>query len=209
MRTLTIITPKPLKNAQIKYTYFLYKMEKPKIKLPISATKEFLNQYDRASSYYYPYKVSQVELDKLREIYERYQGYASYEGGIDKKELMRDRHHHLHLFLLDHMPDIYKDINSSLYGGRKHKRSSKKSRSSKRKPSLVEVDINTVLNCKNKKYGCDLRAKQYTCYKRMRCKTNKSSPDTITLTNRRNKTKKIRPVIRVENVWYDCSHFTK
>ncbi len=79
----------------------------------------------------------------------------------------------------------------------------------KTKTLLVEVDINTVLNCKNKKHGCDLRAKQYTCYKRMRCKTNKSSPDKITLTNSRNKTKKIRPVIRVENVWYDCSHFTK
>jgi hypothetical protein len=79
----------------------------------------------------------------------------------------------------------------------------------KTKTLLVEVDINAVLNCKNKKHGCDLRAKQYTCYKRMRCKTNKSSPDKITLTNSRNKTKKIRPVIRVENVWYDCSHFTK
>ena len=180
------------------------------IKLPISATQEFLNQYDNAiRSSSYNNTVSQVELDKLREIYERYQGYASYEGGIDKKELMRNRHHHLHLFLLDHMRDIYKDINSSLYGGRKHKRSSKKSRSSKRKPSLVEVDINTVLNCKNKKHGCNIRAKQFTCYKRMRCKTNKSSPDKITLTNSRNKTKKIRPVIRVENVWYDCSHFTK
>lgn len=84
-----------------------------------------------------------------------------------------------------------------------------KSRTIKRKPSLVEVDINTVLNCKNKKHGCNIRAKQFTCYKRMRCKTNKSSPDKITLTNSRNKSKKIRPVIRVENVWYDCSHFTK
>jgi hypothetical protein len=108
-------------------------MEKPSVKLPISATKEFLAQYDTATrSYYYPYKVSQVELDKLREIYERYQGYSSYEGGIDKKELMRN--HHLQLFLLDHMPDIYKDANSSLYGGRKHKRSSshRKKKTSKR-----------------------------------------------------------------------------
>lgn len=106
-------------------------MEKPSVKLPISATKEFLDQYDTAArSYYYPYKVSQVELDKLREIYERYQGYASYEGGIDKKELMRNRHHHLHLFLLDHMPDIYKDINSSLYGGRSS--SHRKNKTSKR-----------------------------------------------------------------------------
>ena len=98
-------------------------MEKPSVKLPISATKEFLAQYDTAArSYYYPHKVSQVELDKLREIYERYQGYSSYEGGIDKKELMRN--HHLQLFLLDHMPDIYKDVNSTVYGGRKHKRPS-------------------------------------------------------------------------------------
>ena len=183
-------------------------MEKPKIKLPISATQEFLNQYDTAAhSYDYNNTVSQVELDKLREIYERYQGYASYEGGIDKKELMQN--YHLKIFLLDHMPDIYNDFNSPVYGGRKHKRSSKKSRSSKRKPSLVEVDINTVLNCKNKKHGCNIRAKQFTCYKRMRCKTNKSSPDKITLTNSRNKSKRIRPVIRVDNVWYDCSHFTK
>ena len=84
-----------------------------------------------------------------------------------------------------------------------------KSRTMKRKPSLVQVDINSVLICKNKKHGCNLRAKQYTCYKRMRYKTNKSSADKITLTNSRNKSKKIRPVIRAEQVWYDCSHFTK
>lgn len=111
-------------------------MAKPSsIKLPISATNEFLNQYDNAiRSSSYNNTVSKVELDKLREIYERYQGYASYEGGIDKKELMRNRYHHLHLFLLDHMPDIYKDINSSLYGGQKHKRSSsqRKNKTSKR-----------------------------------------------------------------------------
>ena len=129
-----ILLLRTLDYDQIKYTHFVYKMEKPSVKLPISATQEFLAQYDRASSYYYPYKVSQVELDKLREIYERYQGYAGYEGGIDKKELMRNRYHHLHLFLLDHMPDIYKDINSSLYGGQKHKRSSsqRKNKTSKR-----------------------------------------------------------------------------
>lgn len=174
-----------------------------------NATREFIAKYNDVSFYSYPVKdkAAQDELDELRDIYETYQGYSVDDGGIDKRELRSNRE--LQKFLSEHMPDIYKDVNSSLYGGRKHKRSSKKSRSSKRKPSLVEVDINTVLNCKNKKHGCNIRAKQFTCYKRMRCKTNKSSPDKITLTNSRNKTKKIRPVIRVENVWYDCAHFTK
>jgi hypothetical protein len=174
-----------------------------------NATREFIAKYNDVSYYSYPVKdtAAQEELDELRYIYETYQGYFVDDGGIDKRELRSNRE--LMDFLSKHMPDIYKDVNSSLYGGRKQKRSSKKSRSSKRKPSLVEVDINTVLNCKNKKHGCNIRAKQFTCYKRMRCKTNKSSPDKITLTNSRNKTKMIRPVIRVENVWYDCSHFTK
>jgi hypothetical protein len=182
--------------------------------LPISATKEFLKQYDEIRLFHYPNndKESDDEMYKLYDIYETFRYDPADYGGIDKDLLITNKE--LMGFLSKHMPEIYNDINNAVYGkrtygGRKQKRSSKKSRSSKRKPSLVEVDINTVLNCKNKKHGCDLRAKQFTCYKRMRCKTNKSSPDKITLTNSRNKSKKIRPVIRVENVWYDCSHFTK
>ena len=183
------------------------------------ATREFIVMYNEVRSYNYPVtdKLVQDELDELRDFYLDYQYISVDDGGIDKRELRANPE--LMVFLSKHMPDIHDDINDTvygnssygnwIYGGRKHKRSSKKSRSSKRKPSLVEVDINTVLNCKNKKHGCNIRAKQFTCYKRMRCKTNKSSPDKITLTNGRNKSKRIRPVIRVENVWYDCAHFTK
>ncbi len=81
-------------------------------------------------------------------------------------------------------------------------------RTQKRKPSLEQVYITSVLKCKNKQNGCKLRANQYTCYKRMRYQKNKTTADVITLTNQRNKSKKIKPaVIRAEHEWYDCSHF--
>lgn len=74
--------------------------------------------------------------------------------------------------------------------------------------SLKEVDINNIVNCVNKKHGCDLIGKQFTCYKRVKYQRNKSAADKITFTNTHNKTKRIKPVLRVGNTWYDCSHFT-
>ena len=85
-----------------------------------------------------------------------------------------------------------------------------KHRTIKKKPSLIQTDINGILNCANKKHGCSLRAKQFTCYNRVRYNRNKSSADKITFTNKRKKSKKIKPaVLRVGRVWYNCSHFAK
>jgi|LauGreDrversion4_2_1035121.scaffolds.fasta_scaffold06534_6 hypothetical protein len=85
-----------------------------------------------------------------------------------------------------------------------------KKRTIKKKPSLVRADINEILHCTNKKHGCNLRAKQFTCYNRVSYNRNKSSADKITFTNKRNKTKKIKPaVLRVGHVWYNCSRFRK
>ena len=41
---------------------------------------------------------------------------------------------------------------------------SRRGGSIKKEQGLKVVDINSVLDCKNKKYGCDLKAKRFTCY---------------------------------------------
>jgi len=115
-----------------------------------NATREFIAKYNDVSYYSYPVtdKLVQDELDELRDIYETYQYISVDDGGIDKRELRTNRE--LMVFLSKHMPDIYDDINDRIYGGRKHKRSSKKSRSSKRSNSrainaCVAKPINRLL----------------------------------------------------------------
>lgn len=82
---------------------------------------------------------------------------------------------------------------------------------SKSKKGLVEVDVIPMLDCKNMKYGCDVRAKKYTCYTHKKYKKNKRKADIITLTrvkknNKKQKkgTKKLKkPVLRITD-WYYC-----
>lgn len=71
-------------------------------------------------------------------------------------------------------------------------------------PSLEKVDVIPMLKCKNVKYGCDVRAKKYTCYTHTKYKRNKVKADTITLTRSKKGTRKLeKPVIRIID-WYRC-----
>ena len=91
--------------------------------------------------------------------------------------------------------------------GRHTFRKGAKRRTLKKRPGLKTVNINNILKCNNKKYGCKLQAKQFTCYRRVKHYKNKSRADKIVFTNRKNKSKKITPSIRVGDTWYNCSHF--
>ena len=68
-----------------------------------------------------------------------------------------------------------------------------------------KVNAIPILNCKNKKYGCKVVAKRYTCYKRMRKVENKNKPDVISLTNSKNKnTKRLKtPLMKIVD-WFTC-----
>ena len=94
-------------------------------------------------------------------------------------------------------------------GKRARGRKTRRLRGGNKSASLKQVDINTVVNCTNQKYGCDLKAKQFTCYKRVKTELKKTGADKIIFTNSRKKTKRIKPVLRVGQTWYDCSHFKK
>jgi hypothetical protein len=84
---------------------------------------------------------------------------------------------------------------------------SRRNGSIKKKQGLKVVDINSVLDCKNKKYGCDLKAKRYTCYTHTKYKQNKRRADIIKFTIRKNGARKLRtPVLKAID-WFDCSHF--
>lgn len=74
---------------------------------------------------------------------------------------------------------------------------------------LVPVDINKQVQCKNLKYGCNLRAKPYTCLRRYKTTKNKKSPDVINFTNRKRGTRKLKiPLLKAID-WFNCSHFPK
>lgn len=80
---------------------------------------------------------------------------------------------------------------------------------SKSKNGLVKIDVIPMLNCKNLKYGCDVRAKKYTCYTHTKYKKNKRKADIITLTRRKKGTRKLKkPVLRITD-WYVCPSYTK
>ena len=80
---------------------------------------------------------------------------------------------------------------------------------SKSKNGLVKIDIIPMLNCKNLKYGCDVRAKKYTCYTHTKYKKNKRKADIITLTRRKKGTRKLKkPVLRITD-WYVCPSHQK
>ena len=80
---------------------------------------------------------------------------------------------------------------------------------SKSKNGLVKIDVIPMLNCKNLKYGCDVRAKKYTCYTRTKYKKNKRKADIITLTRRKKGTRKLKkPVLRITD-WYVCPSHQK
>ncbi len=110
------------------------------------ATRDFLAQYKNVDKAIDPVILMRdeakirAEIEKWRDIYETYQGYSVLDGGIDKRELKSRPK--LMMLLLDTMPDIYDEVNSSLYGGiriktnhRKTKKTSKRKRITfKRKP---------------------------------------------------------------------------
>lgn len=80
---------------------------------------------------------------------------------------------------------------------------------SKSKNGLVKIDVIPMLNCKNLKYGCDVRAKKYTCYTHTKYKKNKRKADIITLTRRKKGTRKLKkPVLRITD-WYVCPSHPK
>jgi hypothetical protein len=80
---------------------------------------------------------------------------------------------------------------------------------SKSKNGLVKIDVIPMLNCKNLKYGCDVRAKKYTCYTHTKYKKNKRKADIITLTRRKKGTRKLKkPVLRITD-WYVCPSYPK
>jgi hypothetical protein len=84
---------------------------------------------------------------------------------------------------------------------------SRRGGSIKKKQGLKVVDVNSVLDCKNKKYGCDWEAKRYTCYTHARYKQNKRRADMITFTRRKKGARKLRtPVLKAID-WFDCSRF--
>lgn len=71
--------------------------------------------------------------------------------------------------------------------------------------SMRTLDIGKL--CKNRKYGCNWKAKKYTCYKRMRYVKKANGPDEITFTNRKRKTQRLKtPMFKVVD-WFSCSHF--
>ena len=85
-----------------------------------------------------------------------------------------------------------------------------KNKTLKSKKGLVKVDVIPMLNCKNMKYGCDVRAKKYTCYTHKKYKKNKRKADIITLTRvkkgkrKKKGTRKLKkPVLRITD-WYYC-----
>ena len=72
---------------------------------------------------------------------------------------------------------------------------------------LKPIDTIPLLKCKNQKYGCDVKARKYTCYTRVKYKKNATKADRITLTNRKRGTLKLKtPILRILD-WFDCSHF--
>ena len=80
---------------------------------------------------------------------------------------------------------------------------------SKSRNGLVKIDVIPMLNCKNLKYGCDVRAKKYTCYTHTKYKKNKRKADIITLTRRKKGTRKLKkPVLRITD-WYVCPSHPK
>ncbi len=82
-----------------------------------------------------------------------------------------------------------------------------RTRKSKTKKEFEQVNVNTILTCKNQKYGCDVRAKPYICYTHTRYKKNKTKADKITFTRSKKGTRKLKkPVLRIVS-WFDCSHF--
>ena len=70
--------------------------------------------------------------------------------------------------------------------------------------SLEMVDVIPILKCKNMKYGCNVRAKKYTCYTHTKYKKNKRKADTITLTRSKKGTRKLKkPILRIID-WFYC-----
>jgi ribosome-binding ATPase YchF (GTP1/OBG family) len=97
----------------------------------------------------------------------------------------------------------------------KRSRGSKSKTSKKRAskiPSLNMIkDINKVLKCDNQHFGCNVKPfKRFHCYKRAKTNKHTTKPDTIYLTNRREKgsRKLSKGVLKADN-WFDCSHFKK
>ena len=93
---------------------------------------------------------------------------------------------------------------------RKNKTQRKTVKKSKTKKSLRTVDVSSVLECSNEKYGCDLKMDKghYYCYKRSKTEKNKTKPDIITLTNKKKGTRKLKKGLLKANEWFDCSHFS-
>ncbi len=79
-------------------------------------------------------------------------------------------------------------------------------RRSKTNKGLEPIDVIPLLNCRNLKYGCDVKAKKYTCYTHSKYKKNKRKADIITLTRNKKGTHKLKkPVLRIID-WYKCSN---
>ena len=84
---------------------------------------------------------------------------------------------------------------------------SRRGGSIKKKQGLKVVDINSMLDCKNKKYGCNLKAKRYTCYTHTKYKQNQKKADIIKFTRRKNGAHKLRTPVLKAVEWFDCSRF--
>jgi len=84
---------------------------------------------------------------------------------------------------------------------------SRRGGSIKKKQGLKVVDINSVLDCKNKKYGCDLKAKRFTCYTHTKYKQNQRKADIIKFTRRKIGARKLRTPVLKAVEWFDCSRF--
>lgn len=84
------------------------------------------------------------ELNTFRSIYDDYYMIPEYEGGFDKRYLRHDKK--FMTFLSEYLPDIYKDIEYPVYGG-KHKPSHLKSL----RKSKCKVMVSKKSTRKNKK----------------------------------------------------------
>jgi len=95
--------------------------------------------------------------------------------------------------------------------GKTAKRTVKKTNKSKKstKKSLRRVNISSLLECSNEKYGCDLKMDKghYHCYKRSKTEKHRNKPDVIHLTNKKKGTRKLKKGVLKAVDWFDCSEF--
>lgn len=92
---------------------------------------------------------------------------------------------------------------------RKNRTQRKTIKKSKTKKSLRRVNISSLLECSNEKYGCDLKMDKghYHCYKRSKTEKHRNKPDVIHLTNKKKGTRKLKKSVLKAVDWFDCSEF--